>query len=174
MSTKLQRQQKKTGEDIIIKKQKSSNKNHSIGNIIFKDKTLYGSEIIFDYNYEEIKEPSLSESDIDTKAVSILKGLGWKEHKEIRQQKTNISEIDDYIKSKTTKSKRKGHADVYLLINDKLRVVIDNKKPNESVDDGINDACYYAHCLLEMNYDIRIAMSYNGKECKENFEKIVL
>ena len=33
MSTKLQRQQKKTGEDIIIKKQKSSNKNHSIGNI---------------------------------------------------------------------------------------------------------------------------------------------
>jgi hypothetical protein len=79
-----------------------------VGDLVYKDKTLYGSEIIFDYKTEIVKNNALSESEIDTKAVSILKELGWREHTEIRQHKTNISEIDDYLKSKTMGSKKKG------------------------------------------------------------------
>lgn len=143
----------------------NTEKSNSIGNLLYKNRTLYGSEIIFDYNIEMVNNISLSESDIDTKAVSILKELGWKEHTEIRQNKTSILEIDDPLRSKTMGSKRKGHADIYLLINDKLKVLIDNKNPNEKVQDGIDDAIFYAECLLEQKYDIRVVMSYNGREC---------
>jgi len=140
-------------------------RNDSIGNILYKGKTLYGSEIIFDYNIEFLRKSQLSEADIDSKTVAMLKELGWKEIVEIRQQKTNISEVDKYLKSKTVGSTRKGHADIYLLINGKLKTIIDNKNPNESVEDGIDDAIFYANCLLEKKYDIRIVMSYNGRQC---------
>jgi type I restriction-modification system DNA methylase subunit len=143
----------------------SNKKNSTIGNIIFKDKILYGSEIIFDYTIETVKDTSLSEADIDSKAVSILTKLGWKEHTEIRQRKTNILEIDEYLKSKKIGSKRKGHADIYLLMDDKLKVIIDNKEPNKNIQEGIDDAIFYANCLLGKKYDIRIALSYNGKQC---------
>ena len=143
----------------------TNDKKNSIGNVIYKDKILHGSEIIFNYNMAFLEDRYLSEADIDTKAVDILKELGWKEHVEIRQQKTGISEIDDYLKSKTEDSERKGHADVYLLISEKLKIIVDNKSPSESIEEGIDDAIFYANCLLEKNYDIRIAMSYNGKKC---------
>lgn len=126
---------------------------------------MYGSEIIFDYKFEAVTDRKLSESDIDTKAVSILKELGWREHVEIRQNKTNVPAIDDYLKSKTAGSKRKGHADIYLLIDGNLKVIIDNKNPREKVQDGIDDAIFYADCLLKKSYDIRVALSYNGLEC---------
>lgn len=130
-----------------------------------KDKTLYGSEIIFDYFIEILNDNTLSESDIDSKSVSILKNLGWKEFTEIRQSKTGISEIDEHLKSKSVGSNEKGRADIYILIDDKLKVIIDNKNPKESIEKGIKDSIYYAECLLEMGYDIRIAVSYNGNKC---------
>ncbi len=133
--------------------------------MVYKDKILKGSEIIFDYHIEIVGDKSLSESDIDSKAVAILKDLGWKELVEIRQHRTNKSEIDDHLRSKTIHSSRKGHADIYLLTNEKLRLIIDNKSPKESVEDGIEDAIFYANCLLEKDYDIRIVLSYNGINC---------
>lgn len=133
--------------------------------MIYKNKTLYGSEIIFNHNIELIDDLSLSEADIDSKSIELLKGLGWKEHDEIRQRKTNISEIDNYIKSKAKKSKRKGSADIYILSENKLKIIIDNKNPKESIEKGIADAIFYAQSLLENGYDIRIAMSYNGNKC---------
>lgn len=138
----------------------------NLGDMIFANKTLYGSELVFDYLIEKVKDSTLSESDIDTKSVFLLKKLGWTESTEIRQQKTNISEIDDHLRSKTVdKSTKKGHADIYLLDNNKLKVIIDNKNPKQSVDEGIADAISYADCLLEKKYDIRIVLSYNGLDC---------
>lgn len=133
--------------------------------MIYKKNTLYCSEVVFSYDVELVADMSLTESDIDSKSVEILKKLNYEEHTEIRQQKTNISEIDDHIKSKAKVSKRKGNADVYVLIKDKLKIIIDNKNPTENIEKGIEDAIFYAECLLEKNYDIRIAMSYNGKHC---------
>lgn len=140
-------------------------KNVAVGNLVFKDNILSGSEIIFDYQVEFVKDLSLSEADIDSKTSRILTALGWIEEKEFRQNKTDIPEIDDYIKSKSNLAKRKGHADFYILVNDKLKVIIDNKKPKQSIQQGIEDAKFYADCLLEKNYDIRIAMAYNGRNC---------
>jgi len=36
--------------------------NNEIGDLIFTNKTLYGSEIIFDYNVTKVKDNNLSES----------------------------------------------------------------------------------------------------------------
>lgn len=135
------------------------------GEIEFKNKSLYAYELFFDYNIEFITVDSLSEADIDTKVVSLLKSLGWQGHTEIRQRKTNINEIDDFLKSKSSNSKHKGHADIYVLDSEKLRIIIDNKSPKESVEDGINDGIFYANSLLKNGYDIRIILSYNGKNC---------
>jgi type I restriction-modification system DNA methylase subunit len=135
---------------------------NSVGNIVYKNKTLYGSEVIFDYNIELVDKEDLSEADIDTRTVELLKKLDWKDD-EIRQRKTGLSEIDDYLKSKTASGK-KGHADIYVLVGDKVRVIVDDKSPIESVDQGIQDAIFYANCLLEKEYDIRIVFSFNGKK----------
>ncbi len=123
------------------------NKQSTIGNLIFRNKTLQGSEIVFDYTICFLSQLGLSEADINFQAIKMLTSIGWKDVSEIKQQKTNISEIDDCLKSKTVASKRKGHADIYLLINDKLKVIIDNKSPKELVSDGIRDAIFYADCL---------------------------
>jgi type I restriction-modification system DNA methylase subunit len=123
---------------------------------------LYGSEIIFDYTIELLVKEDLSEADIDTKTVELLKKLDWKDN-EIRQRKTGIPEIDDYLKSKT-ESGKKGHADIYVLVGDKVRMIIDNKSPTESAEQGIQDAIFYANCLLKKEYDIRIVFSFNGKK----------
>lgn len=133
--------------------------------MIYKDNTLYGSEIVFDYYVEILSRGNLSEADIDSKTAEILKKLGWVEYTEFRQRKTNIPEIDNHLKSKSG-TNRKGYADFYLLINDKLKVIIDNKNPNESVEQGINDAIFYATSLREKLYDVRIVLSYNGKKCQ--------
>ena len=143
----------------------SKNNNNVIGNLIFKDNTLTGSEIIFDYHVDFVSDTSLSEADIDSKTSKILEKLGWIPITEFRQQKTNIPEIDDYIKSKSANGKGKGKVDFYLLIDNKLKALIDNKKPKESVEDGIKEAEYYAKCLIDKDYDIRIIISYNGKDC---------
>jgi type I restriction-modification system DNA methylase subunit len=123
---------------------------------------LYGPEIIFDYNIELLVKEDLSEADIDTKTVELLKKLDWKDN-EIRQRKTGIPEIDDYLKSKT-ESGKKGHADIYVLVGDKVRMIIDNKSPTESAEQGIQAAIFYANCLLKKEYDIRIVFSFNGKK----------
>lgn len=146
------------------KKKISIHKTESIGDHVFKKKILTTSEIIFDYEFTKIKNANVTESTIDTKAVQTLIKLGWNEDSEIKQQKTNISEIDDNIKSKGQTTK-KGNADIYVLFNNKLKIIIDNKNPNESVEDGIDDAKFYAMCLLKKDYDIRIIMSYNGSQC---------
>jgi len=145
----------------MIKKHKSI----VIGDMVFRNNILSGSEIIFDYLIDFVNDDSLSESDIDSKTAGFLKKLGWNEEKEFRQQKTNIPEIDDYIKSKSIESKSKGKVDFYLLMDNKLKVLVDNKKPKESVEQGIDDAKYYADCLKQKGYDIRITMAYNGKDC---------
>jgi type I restriction-modification system DNA methylase subunit len=143
----------------------SKTNGNTIGNLTFKDGILTGSEIVFDYDIEFVNDSSLSEADIDSKTAKILEKLGWKSLTEFRQQKTNILEIDDYIRSKSVGAKGKGKVDFYLLIDNKLKILVDNKKPKESVLDGLEDAKYYADCLLVKNYDIRITMSYNGKDC---------
>ena len=143
----------------------SSHHDMVVGNFIFQNNILSGSEIIFDYFVENVNDTSLSEADVDSKTSKILKKLGWIEEIEFRQQKTNISEIDDYIKSKSVQSKRKGEVDFYILISGKVKVLIDNKNPRQSVDDGIKDAEFYANCLIEKKYDVRIIMSFNGKNC---------
>lgn len=144
---------------------KNVQKQNAIGNMVYRDKTLYGSEIVFDYDVVFFEKLHLSEADVTSQAITTLKKLGWKEISEIRQQKTNIPEIDDYLKSKTVGSKKKGHADIYLLMNNKLKIIVDNKNPNEPIEEGINDAIFYANCLLDKKYDIRVAMSYNGIKC---------
>jgi len=141
------------------------NTNNSVGNMIYKDNVLSGSEIIFDYYVDIVKDNTLSEPDVDSKTSRILERLGWVQGTEFRQQKTNIPEIDDYIRSKALNAKSKGKVDFYLLINGKLKVLIDNKNPKESVQNGIKDAEYYAKCLIDKDYDIRIIVSYNGKDC---------
>lgn len=146
-------------------KKDKKHKSIVLGDMIFNDNLLTGSEIIFDYKINFVKDDSLSEADIDSKTSKILESLGWTPEKEFRQQKSNIPEIDDYIKSKSKESKSKGKVDFYLLVNNKLKVLVDNKKPKESVVQGIEDAKFYADCLIQKGYDIRIAMSYNGKDC---------
>jgi len=43
--------------------------------------------------------------------------------------------------------------------------LVDDKKPKELAETGIEDAEFYANCLIEKGYDIRIVIGYNGKDC---------
>lgn len=83
--------------------------------LLFKNNTLYCTDLFFNHKVELFSGIELSEADVDTKTVSTLRDLGWEEFKEIRQQKTGIAEIDKIIKSNPHKKNRSCR---YLYLNE--------------------------------------------------------
>ncbi len=54
------------------KKRLENAKNEAIGNLTFKNGLLRGPELVFDYKLDVIKGKNYSESDVDSKSVSLL------------------------------------------------------------------------------------------------------
>ncbi|WP_373205888.1 HsdM family class I SAM-dependent methyltransferase [Clostridium tertium] len=62
---------------------------------------------------------------------------------------------------------RAGKPDYIVVTNQKdslLEMLVDNKNSNESIENGLNDAIFYANSAIAKGFDVRIALASNGKE----------
>lgn len=96
---------------------------------------------------------TISEAEVDTYVVNILKDNGWNFPENIKQQKTGVQSIDSQIFSKSKKEKRGlGKGDVYIINGEKLLAIIENKDkptPAKIASVTINEAIGYADSYYE-------------------------
>ncbi|EOU1649777.1 MAG: N-6 DNA methylase [Clostridium perfringens] len=62
---------------------------------------------------------------------------------------------------------RNGKPDYIVVTNEKdclLEMLVDNKNGNSSVENGLNDAIFYANSAIAKGFDVRIALASNGRE----------
>jgi len=112
------------------------------------------------------KVPNLNvpEATVDAKCTDLfINELAFSDS-EVRHQSTRIDQIDNNIPSKNTGSNERGFADVYIIQNGQLKVLIENKIPTIEVRVALEEAIEYCNALRANSIDIRIAIGYNGIE----------
>ncbi len=131
----------------------------------FKDNFYYLEDLndIDKGHFKQVSNDNVPESTVDSKCVEIFKDMGFLDE-EIRQQSTRIKFIDKNILSKNNNPNERGYADVYIVQNEQLKVLIEDKAPNISVEEALKEAIFYCNALRKKGIDIRIAIGYNGKE----------
>lgn len=136
-----------------------------MGNGYFKD-NFYYVEDIKEVNkglFEQVSADNAPENTVDVKCTEIFKSLGFNDN-EVRHQSTRIDFIDKNIPSKNPNSEERGFADIYIIQNEQLKVLVEDKIPTLSVKDALEDAIFYCDALRAKGVDIRIAIGYNGKD----------
>lgn len=131
----------------------------------FKD-NFYYTEDLKEVNkglFNQILVDNVPENTVDIKCTEIFKLLGFNDN-EIRHQSTRIDFIDKNIPSKSPNSKERGFADIYIIQNEQLKVLVEDKISTISAKDALEDAIFYCDALRAKGIDIRIAIGYNGKE----------
>ena len=131
----------------------------------FRD-NFYYLEDLNEINHEafdQISNENVPENTVDAKCTEIFKSLDFLDN-EIRHQSTRIDFIDKNIPSKNTGSKDRGFADIYIVQNEQLKVLVEDKIPTISVETALEEAVFYCDALRENSIDIRIAIGYNGKD----------
>lgn len=131
----------------------------------FKDNFYYVEDIkeLKDGAFGQVFADNVPENTVDTKCTEIFKNLGLNDN-EIRHQSTRIDFIDKNIPSKNASSNERGFADIYIIQNEQLKVLVEDKIPTVSVQIAIDEAIFYCNALRAKGIDIRIAIGYNGKE----------
>lgn len=112
--------------------------------------------------FEVVSSSSVPEATVDAKCTEILKNILNFTDDEIRHQSTRIAQIDENIPSKNNSSE-KGFADLYIVQNNQLKVLIEDKVPTCKVETALDEAIYYCDALRNKGIDIRIAIGFNGK-----------
>ncbi|MBU1669238.1 SAM-dependent methyltransferase [bacterium] len=114
-------------------------------------------------SFGTVSEDDVPENTVDSKCSEIFKNdLGFSDS-EVRHQSTRIDFIDKNIPSKNTGSQERGFADIYIVQNDQLKVLVEDKIPTISADTALEEAIFYCDALRAKGIDIRIAIGYNGK-----------
>ena len=114
--------------------------------------------------FDKVASDKVPEPTVDAKCTELFKNkLGFSDL-EVRHQSTRIEQIDNNIPSKNPNSKERGFADVYIVQNNQLKVLIEDKIPTISTDVAIEEAIFYSDALRSKAIDIRIAIGYNGKD----------
>jgi len=124
------------------------------------------NEIITNQHIEYVKDKNTAEKNVDSKVQSIL--IDKLDYDEIEAVLaiTKLKNSDIVIPSKTVKASGTGEIDCAVFINDELQIIIEDKKPNESVDAALEEAIFYADGLNVKGEDVRVAIGFNGVEFK--------
>ncbi|MDN5095175.1 HsdM family class I SAM-dependent methyltransferase [Aliarcobacter butzleri] len=131
----------------------------------FKDSFYYIEDLkeINNGAFDQVSADNVPENTVDTKCTEVFKSLGLTD-KEIRHQSTRIDFIDKNIPSKNSGSKERGFADIYIIQNEQLKVLVEDKIPTVPVETALEEAIFYCNALRSKGIDIRIAIGYNGKK----------
>lgn len=113
--------------------------------------------------FATVNTDNVPEATIDTKCTEVFKSMLGFTDSEVRHQSTRIDQIDNNIPSKNNPNER-GFADIYIIQNEQLKVLIEDKVPTVSVETALEEAIYYVNALRSKSIDIRIVIGYNGKE----------
>lgn len=131
----------------------------------YKDNFFY-LEDISELNiggFATVANENVPEATVDSKCTELFKTtLGFTDS-EVRHQSTRIVQIDNNIPSKNNPHER-GNADVYIVENEQLKVLIEDKVPTVNVETALEEAIYYSNALRSNGIDIRISIGYNGKK----------
>jgi len=132
----------------------------------FKD-NFYYLEDLTELNagsFRTVSGDDVPENTVDSKCSEVFKNdLNFSDI-EIRCQSTRIDFIDKNIPSKNTGSKERGFADIYIVQNNQLKVLIEDKIPTIAANTALEEAIFYCNALRDKCIDIRIAIGYNGKD----------
>jgi len=111
-----------------------------------------------------VEDPSVNEKNVDSHVHSILKTELSYSSREAELAVTKLKNSEIRIPSKTKKATGTGEIDCAVFINDKLRIIIEDKEPNESVELALSEAIIYANGLNKKGEDIRVVIGYTGLE----------
>lgn len=119
-----------------------------------------------DYAIDYVKNNKINEKNVDSLVQNLLiSKLGFKSN-EAELAVTKLRNSGIKIPSKTVKASGTGEIDCAIFINDILKVIIEDKEPNESIDKALEEAISYAEGLNNKGEDIRLVIGFNGLEIK--------
>jgi len=125
---------------------------------------LESKKYIKNFGIDYVKNKTVNEKNVDSLVHNLLlTKLGYEDTEaELAVTKLRNSEIG--IPSKTVKASGTGEIDCAVFINNQLRVIIEDKEPNESVEKALEEAIVYADGLNIKGEDIRLVVGFNGYE----------
>jgi len=109
-----------------------------------------------------IEDSNVNEKNIDSHVHSILKSKLSYTSREAELAVTKLRSSKIKIPSKTKLASGTGEIDCAVFINDKLRIIIENKEPSESVKLALDEAKIYANGLNAKGEDIRVIIGFTG------------
>lgn len=123
---------------------------------------IESTQYIDNYFISYVEDPNVNEKNVDSHVHSILKTELSYTAREAELAVTKLRNSEIRIPSKTTKATGTGEIDCAVFINDKLRIIIEDKEPNESVELALTEAIIYANGLNAKGEDIRVVIGYTG------------
>lgn len=118
------------------------------------------------YYISYVKNTKINEKNIDSLVHNLhLTNLGFNDN-EVELAVTKLRNSEIKIPSKTIKASGNGEIDCAIFIDDILKVIIEDKEPNESVETALEEAIFYANGLNSKGEDIRLVIGFNGLELK--------
>ncbi len=127
---------------------------------------LESKKYVSDYAISYVKNTKVNEKNVDSLVHNLLLSKLCFEDSEAELAVTKLRGSGIKIPSKTVKASGTGEIDCAIFINDILKVIIEDKEPNESVDKALEEAISYADGLNSKGEDIRIVIGFNGLEIK--------
>lgn len=112
---------------------------------------------------QQVDRHTVDEHAVDSTCKDNLVAAGF-DKTSVSLGNSGIKNIDKKIPSKGLGGGN-GRLDACVVIDGKLRILVEDKVPSDLVDKALNEAIYYCDGLLKNNAsDVRIAVGYNGKE----------
>jgi type I restriction-modification system DNA methylase subunit len=121
---------------------------------------------VSDYAISYVKSTNINEKNVDSLVHNLLLSKLGFEDSEAELAVTKLRGSGIKIPSKTVKASGTGEIDCAVFINDILKVIIEDKEPNESVDKALEEAITYADGLNIKGEDIRVVIGFTGLEIK--------
>lgn len=111
-----------------------------------------------------IEDLNVNEKNVDSHVHAILKNELSYTSKEAELAVTKLRNSEIKIPSKTRLANGTGEIDCAVFINNKIRIIIEDKEPNESVELALSEAIMYANGLNTKGEDIRVVIGFTGLE----------
>lgn len=114
---------------------------------------------------EFISDPTLNEKNVDSLVHALLRKLGFSGQEAILDV-SKLNKNKTKIPSKTKKALGPGKIDCAVFIDGDLKVIIEDKAPQEPVDKALEEAIMYADGLNAKGEDVRVVIGFNGLDIK--------
>lgn len=126
---------------------------------------IESKQYITNYAIDFVKNKNVNEKNVDSLVQEIfVTKLGFKREEEAELAVTALRNSSIKIPSKTVKGSGTGEIDCALFIDDKLKIIVEDKEPNIPVEQALTEAIIYADGLNSKGEDIRLVIGFNGYE----------